>query len=191
MKDSRKIITGLLLAAGFASAGASAYANPEGYGPGWGGHHYGMAGPGMMGAGAMGPQMMGGDHRGAMGSGMAGARGDATAHLEARLAFLKTQFRITPDQESAWQAYAQQARQQAESMQASRAQAPAAAQTAPERLSQRTEFMKRRSASMESMSVALTALYAVLTPEQKTIADRYFGGARLSQSEQHGYRHGR
>lgn len=79
MKNSRKIIAGLLVAAGLATAGAIAYANPEGYGPGWGGHHHGMGGPGMMGGGwgqgGFGPGVMGGHRGGAMGTGMMGGYG--------------------------------------------------------------------------------------------------------------------
>lgn len=176
MKSNRKIIVGLLLAAGFATAGTIAYAQPEGVGPG-------MGGPGMMGGnhpGAMGPGMSGGG----FGPGMkAGARGDPAAHLDAHLAAMKTELKITANQESAWQAYAGQAKKQAESMHSLHAQAPAAAQSAPDRLSQRAEFMKQRTAHMEAMSVALKTLYTVLTPEQRTIADQYFGGVRLSQSK--------
>lgn len=173
MKSSRKIIAGLLVAAGLAATGAIAYAHPEGFGRGWGGCAYGGAGPGTMGYGPMGPGMM-------AGSGPA-------AHLDARLAYLKTELKLAPNQESAWQAYAQQARQQAESMQALPAQPAAAAQSAPELLNQRAEFAKQRAADMESMSVAVKNLYAALTPEQKTIADRYFGGTRVNQAGPRGY----
>jgi hypothetical protein len=36
--------------------------------------------------------------------------------------------------------------------------------------------MKQRLAEMENNASALKNLYAVLTPEQKAIADRHFGG---------------
>ena len=190
MKTSRNVIAGLLVAAGLASAGAIAYANPDEFVPGWGGRHQGMTGPGMMGGamGMMGMGMMGG---GGMGAGAMDAQNGPATHIDGRLAYAKAELKITPAQESAWQTYAKQAKLRAESMQTLHTQAPAAAQTLPERLSQRTEFMKRRMADMESMSVALTALYAALTPEQKTVADRYFGGAHMSQSCTRGYRHGR
>ena len=184
MKSNRKIIVGLLLAAGFATAGTIAYAHPEGFGPG-------MGGPGMMGGnhpGAMGPGMSGGG----FGPGMkAGAWGDPAAHLDAHLAAMKTELKITANQESAWQTYAAQAKKQAESMQVLHAQDLAAAQSAPERLSQRAEFMKQRTAHMEAMSVALKSLYTELTPEQRTVADQYFGGVRLSQPKQFGPGRGR
>jgi protein CpxP len=184
MKSNRKIIVGLLVAAGFATAGTITYAQAEGFGPG-------MGGPGMMGGnhpGAMGPGMFGGG----FGPGMkAGAWGDPAAHLDAHLAAMKTELKITADQESAWQAYAAQAKKQAESMQALHAQAPAATQSAPERLSQRAEFMKQSSARLEAMSAALKSLYTALTPEQRAIADQNFGGVRLSQAKQFGPGRGR
>jgi protein CpxP len=181
MKNTRKVIVGLLLAAGIATAGTLAYAHPEGFGPG-------MGGPGMMGGpGAMGAGMFGGG----FGHGM-GAWGDPVARLDAHLAAIKTELNIAANQEPAWQAFAAQARTQAELMQALHAQAPAAAQTAPERMSQRVEFMKQRTAHLEAMSVALNSLYAVLTPEQRTIADRVFGGgARLALLKQFGPGRGR
>jgi len=185
MKSTRKIIVGLLLAAGVATAGTIAYAHPEGFGQGMGG------GPGMMGGnspGATGPGMFGGG----FGPGMrSGAWGDPAARLDAHLAAMKTELNITANQESAWQAYAAQAKTQAGLMQALHAQATATAQTSPERLSQRIEFMRQRTAHLEAMSVALNNLYAVLTTEQRAIADQYFGGARLAQWKQFGPGRGR
>ena len=194
MKNSRKIIAGLLVAAGLATAGAIAYAQTGGYGPGWGGHHYDMTGPGMMGGGrghgGFGPGMMGGGRgHGGFGPGMAGAGAGPAAHIDGRLAYWKAELKITPAQESAWQAYAKQAKQQAESMQTMRTQAQTTtAQSAPERLSQRAEFAKQRAAGMGAISTALKDLYAALTPEQKTIADQYFGGGHMSRFSPRGYR---
>jgi len=67
----------------------------------------------------------------------------------------------------------------------------AAPESAPERLSQRAAFMKQRTAHLEAMSAALKSLYTVLTPEQKTIADHFFGGVQLAQSKQFGPGRGR
>jgi len=199
MRNTRKIIAGLVTAAALATVGATAYAFPGG-GPGSGcaygaqgaGPMGGGYGPGMMGGGprgGYGPGMMGGGPRGGFGPGM--AQGNPAANSAARLAFLQTELKITADQESAWQAYAKQVKAQAESMQALRTQAAAAAQTAPERLNQRAAFAKQRAANMESMSVALNDLYAVLTPEQKAIADQHFGGGRMAQGGPRGYGYGR
>lgn len=49
-----------------------------------------------------------------------------------------------------------------------------AAGSAPERMSQHTEMMKQRLAGMETMANAVKDLYAILTPEQKAIADKHF-----------------
>jgi protein CpxP len=187
MKSTRKIIVGLLLAAGVATAGTFAYAHPDGYGPG-------MGGPGMMDGnhpGAMGPGMFGG--RGFRHGMKAGAWGDPAVHFDAHLAAIKVELKITADQESAWQAYAAQAKKQAETMQALHTQIAGAAapESAPERLSQRAAFMKQRTAHLEAMSAALKSLYTVLTPEQKAIADHFFGGVRLAQSKQFGPGRGR
>jgi len=203
MNNSRKIIFSLLAAAGFAAAGVVAHAQPAGYGPGSGNCLNGGPGPGAMGyggwgphmgfgpgmrsgsyPGGMGPGMMDGP-RGGFGPGAAGAWSGPAANVDARLAAIKAELKITGDQESAWQAYEKKARQQAGSMQSFFAQARA--ETAPERLKQRAEFAKQRAANMEAMSGALKDLYAVLTPEQQAAADRIFGGVRLSQNGPRGY----
>ena len=205
MRNNRKILVGLVAAATLAASAALVYADPIGpgggcqYGGGRGAMGYGPGagrgdmGPGMMGYGPgaghgamgygpgagrgdMGPGMMGygpGAGRGQMGPGM---WSNPAAAIEGHLAALKVELKITPDQDSAWQAFTTKARQQAETMLARRAQrsaqAPGAPVPAPERLAQRTELAKQGVASMESMSAAVKDLYAALTPEQKTIADQ-------------------
>ena len=88
---------------------------------------------------------------------------------------LKAQLKITTAQEAAWQAFAAQAKAQAASMQAMRAQMQQDTGTAPERMAQRTTAMQQRAAGMATMTNAFGALYAVLTPEQKAIADQNVG----------------
>jgi hypothetical protein len=100
--------------------------------------------------------------------------GDPSAMVESRLGEMKAQLKITAAQEAAWQAYAGQAKQQAASMQALRGKTQASS-TAPERMAQQTAMMQQRSAAMAARSTAFNALYAALTPEQKTIADKTFG----------------
>ena len=115
---------------------------------------------------------------GPMGQGNPGAMSDA------RSAYLKAELKIAPAQESAWKAYADQARQQAEAMQATfaamRDSAPA---TAPERLDLRNRTAKQNLEQMEKVAGAFKNLYAVLTPEQKALADRRvgaIGGRRIA-----------
>jgi hypothetical protein len=100
---------------------------------------------------------------------------DPAAMADARLSDLKAQLKITATQEAAWQTFAAQAKQQAASMQAMRAQMLQGTGTAPERMAQHTGAMQQRAADMATMTNAFGALYAVLTPEQKAIADQSCG----------------
>jgi Spy/CpxP family protein refolding chaperone len=100
---------------------------------------------------------------------------DPAAMADSRLSDLKAQLKINTSQESAWQTFATQAKAQAASMQAMRAQMQQDTGTAPERMAQRTAAMQQRAAGMATMTDAFGALYAVLTPEQKAIADQNVG----------------
>lgn len=112
---------------------------------------------------------------GAFGPGARFARGDLAAFAEKRIDDLKTELKITAAQEPAWQALTSKAKQQAQAMQANRTKMQEAAGPTPDRMAQRSDFMKQRVAGMESMSAAMKDLYAVLTPEQKILADQRFG----------------
>jgi hypothetical protein len=192
MRNNRKIIVGLVAAAALAATTNLVYAHPEGYGPGYGAGNCTQGaeacpqgyGPGA-GRGAMGygpGAQRGGFGPGMMGNGPGAGRGgpgmwsNPAAAIEGHLAALKVELKITPDQDKAWQAFAAKAKAQADTMVARRAQmaalATAANQTAPERLALRTEHMKQGVAGMETMTAAVKDLYGVLTPEQKSIADR-------------------
>ena len=127
-----------------------------------------MAHPGGMGMGhGMGP--MGGmsGHQGMM-------MADRAARADKHLADAKIELRITADQEVAWQTFAGKAKQQATNMQGMRGQMQQMQGAAPDRMSQRADMMKSRAGQMETMSTALRDLYAVLSPEQKVLADRQF-----------------
>jgi len=186
MTTTRKILT-VLAAAALAAATAVAYADPPGgFGPGgWGGHR----GAGMMGyggGGGYGPGAAAGAPCEGFGPGAAAAAGPV-ARMEQRLSYLKNELKITPDQESAWNAYAEHARAQASTMETFRAQPAAAAQSSTERIEQRAERMNLRAKQITAMSAAVKDLYAVLTPEQKAVADLHFGGRRISQAGPRGY----
>ncbi|OIP09261.1 MAG: hypothetical protein COW56_06240 [Rhodocyclales bacterium CG17_big_fil_post_rev_8_21_14_2_50_68_7] len=159
MKRSYQILATLAAASSLALA-AAVYAQPGG----WGGAM--PMGP-MMGAqGPAGPMMMGGP-------------GKHAAHdPEAHLRELKAELKINAEQEGAWQAFATQANAQAATMKAMFESMRQAAGPAPERMESRVAMMKTRVAGMEAMSAALKDLYAVLTPEQKAIADQRFGHMR-------------
>jgi hypothetical protein len=174
MKRATKIAIGVATALTLGLAAAVVNAHPYGYGPGWGmGQGYGPGyGPGAgMGEG-MGP--MG---HGPMGRGMGPqAWGNPAAAAEWRLSGLKSELNITAAQESAWKVFADQTKQQAEAMQALMSTVQGSAQaTAPERLELRNQIMKKRQEQMEKAIAAFKGLYAVLSPEQKALADQHFG----------------
>lgn len=183
-------------------------AHPYGHEPGSGmGQGYGPgAGMGPAGAnGAMahrhmghGPMEQGMAHghmgHGPMPHGMAhgmGPRGafNPRAMADARMAYLKSELNITPAQETSWKAFADQRKQQVEAMLALRASVQGSAQaTAPERLELRSQMMKKRQEQMEKTAAAFRQLYAVLTPEQKALANQRVGmrGARSARHSRSG-----
>lgn len=222
MRNTRKVLIGMLAAAGLAAASVGVYADPPGgFGPGAGGCAYGAGmmgggyGPGMMGGGpgggfgpgaGYGPCAQGGagsaacegagpgagygaGPRGGFGPGAAGA--GPVERVDARLAYLKGELKITAEQESAWDAYATQVKAQAATMAAFHAQGPSTAQSAAERIEQHAARMKLRAEQAQATSKAVKELYAVLTPEQQTIANQHFGGQRFGQASGRGHGRGR
>ena len=173
MKLTYKIIAGVAAALSLGVA-ATVYAHPGG-GFGNGGMGWGM-GPGM-GMG-MGPGMgmgMG------MGPGMMAGRGasDMSALASVHAAQLKAVLKITPAQEAAWKAYEAAILQQAGAMQTARGKMLELMQSAqpgsPEFIAQRDAMIKQHDAAFAARTSALKDLYAVLTPEQRAIADRGVG----------------
>ena len=191
MKRTTKIAAVLSLALGAAFGGTTVQAQPYGYGPGWmhgemGGYGMGRGmGPGM-GPGACledaaCPGMEPGYGRGpghGRGPGYGpGAYGTPGAFLENRLGGLKSELKITGAQEGAWNAYADEAKRQAEAMAKLReTMRQSTASTLPERLELRNQMSKAREARHEALATKTKDLYAALTPEQKSIADRRLGG---------------
>jgi protein CpxP len=102
--------------------------------------------------------------------------GDPQAAMQKHLDKLKADLKIQPSQEGAWQAYESKVQAQGAKMKVLHQQATTDTKTLtlPERLDQRTAFMKQREADMEDMNTSLKALYAVLTPEQRAIMDKDF-----------------
>ena len=158
MKSTRKIIVGLVAVASL-GIGAAVYA-VDSFGPGYGA--------------GMGPM---GGMRAAQG--MPGAKGgnfDPAAMIDGRLAYLKSALKITTAQESYWQVFSTAFKQQGDAMQAMHTAAfQNAAATAPDRMAQHVTLMQQQLANMETMSNALKDLYAVLSTDQKTVADQLFG----------------
>jgi hypothetical protein len=190
MKRVTKIAIGAVTALTLGLATAVVSAHPYGYGPGCGMGQAAGNGPGNgagTGPGAgMGCGMGPGSGPGAMGYGPMGHRmgrqgyGNPVAAAEARLSSLKSELKITAAQEPAWKVFADQSKQQAEAMQALMATVQGSTQaTAPERLDQRTQLMKKRQEQMEKGTAAFKELYAVLSPEQKALADQHVGFGRM------------
>ncbi|MFZ2650548.1 MAG: Spy/CpxP family protein refolding chaperone [Burkholderiaceae bacterium] len=131
-------------------------------------------GPGAAGAARMG-MMQGGMGPGAYGAMRGGGPGLMSAQ---RLDQLKTELALTSEQEAAWQAFSAKATEQASLMQATHEQhwkAAGADTTAPARMTMHTGSMTQHLAGMQAMGSALSDLYAVLTPQQRSTVDQYFG----------------
>lgn len=181
MKSTIKIAAVALAALSFAAANV-VFAQPGmGMGPGM---QQGMqqgAGPGMQQGmqRGMGPGMTGGSHRGMRG----GSRGPETAAASAtRLADVKGALKITPAQEGAWTAYTTVLQAQATARDTLRADMQAKMQdpkaTQAERNAQRDTMGKLRDQHQADRANALKDLQAVLTPEQRAIADQQLGATR-------------
>lgn len=167
MKRTSKFLAGAaavgaltLAGLGLAQAGGMGYGWGPGHGMGWG----------MGGAMGMGPG----------GGWMTSA--EAGTFVGNRLAALKSDLKITPDQEKAWNAFAAQTQQQAESMQALRQkmhEQMASDQAGPgsdEFFALRKSMLELQQSGAQARVAKVKDLYAVLTPEQKTLADQRLGG---------------
>jgi protein CpxP len=163
MKQITKRILGIAAASALV-IGAANGVLAHGFGPGWGGH------PGMMGgAGSMhgpfgGPgQMMG---------------ADPTAYSDQQLAELETRLGITPEQESAWDNYADAVKAKAALMTSHRSAMTGAYSIGPD---QRQAFHQQGMEQMQRVQDAARGLYAVLSPEQQTAAGTLIGGPCLAR----------
>lgn len=145
------------------------------------------AAPGQMSgqSGGMGPNMMRGgmmDGRGMMSMmnmmAMMGAR-HGVEHIEGRLAFIKTELKITDAQLPQWNAFADAVRENAKSM-SEMHQSMGAQQNTPKTLPERLAFedkaLTAHLGALKKTEGALDKLYAALSPEQKEIADQIIVG---------------
>lgn len=193
MKTSNSILAVTIIAASLAGAGSAFAHGGMGAGAmGMGAEHpmgHGMMGAGHeMGHGMMGMgQGMGHGHMG-MGAGMHSGMGpmqgpEAPSTVSARLADSKAQLKITSAQEAAWSKYAALVTQQAEAHANMRTQMhaqmsdPKTASTL-DHAAQREAMHKLQQDNLAARNTALTELYAVLTPEQKAVADQRLQGRR-------------
>jgi LTXXQ motif family protein len=184
--NTTKLVQSMLAALALAAAPALAH---MGDGEGCGGMMGG--GPGMKGGG---PGMQGGGHgmmqgggHGMMHGGGPGAAGDPVARMDTRLETLRTELKIQPSQQGAWQAYAKAVRAQAADMADHHAEMAAGKNlTAPERMASHAERMREHAAGMTQVSNALRDLYAVLDAGQRAKLDSNAGscgGGRVATTQ--------
>lgn len=136
--------------------------------------------PGMMGSGGMmGGDMMDNMRRmmGPMSMMGAGMRPGAE-HIEGRLAFLKTELKITDAQAPPWNAFADAVRANAKAMADTHQQvmSQGAPKTLPERLALERKAMTAHLDALNRTAGTLDKLYAALSVEQKKVADEIVVG---------------
>lgn len=186
MKTSTRILS---ISAAVLALGAGGFAFAQG-------NHgaQGHMGGGMGMHGGMGMGKHGGAH-GGMGGNMHG--GGQAGDVATSLAATKTELKITAAQEPAWQAFETVVRQQADARQAlrssmqARMQDPAAAAKI-DHTAQRETMHKLHETNQAAQEKAREALYAVLSPEQKQLADQRLGGAHgqgMGGQRMGGHRH--
>lgn len=136
--------------------------------------------PGMMQGGgmAMGHEGMG--HEGMMGPGMMMCH--MGGHVEGRLAYLKTELKITEVQMPQWNAFADAFRASGQKMAqhcAMMKEHGGAMMSAdlPERLNMMEQHMTMHLDSLRAIKAAVQPLYAVLSDEQKKTANEILKGA--------------
>lgn len=123
----------------------------------------------MMGSGMMhGPGMT---HDSGMPGPMMGGPGQ---HIEGRLAFLKAELKITPQQEKLWSTYAEAVRASAEAMQGMHDQMMSSGSNPvamPERMQWHEKMLSARLEALKKLRAVALPLYETLSAEQKQTAD--------------------
>lgn len=96
-------------------------------------------------------------------------------HVDGILAFYKAELRITEAQTPQWNTFADAARAGANAMRETlqRVSTQQAALTMPEQIDRRLAMLTMQIEPAKTMSTAAKALYAVLTPEQRKLADEF------------------
>ena len=100
---------------------------------------------------------------------------DMLARRIGNRAYIKARLELKPEQMTAWNAFEKASDEANAKSNARCAALPAELKERPnyvDRLSMGEDAMKARVAAIEAVKPTLTALYAVLTPEQKAILDR-------------------
>lgn len=133
-----------------------------------------MMGQGMSGQGGVGQGMMG---QGMMGQGMMGRQPGMGAMVDGRLAYLKSELKITDAQTDAWNEYAEAVKGRVGAMQDMRESMMETMRqgSATERMDARIKGMEAMVEALKAVKPATEKLYAALTDEQKKIADQLIG----------------
>jgi Spy/CpxP family protein refolding chaperone len=99
--------------------------------------------------------------------------------IDGRIAFLKAQLKITPQQEGQWQKVEAAMRDNAKALDQtiSTARQDRGDRNALERLEMRGQFAKVRAENSDRMLAAFKPLYGSLSPEQQKMADQLIGAA--------------
>ena len=94
-------------------------------------------------------------------------------HVEGRIAFLKTELKITDAQSQQWSGFADALRANAKAMMTTHEQMmhDGATASAPEQAEHEIKMLSSRLEALKATAAAETALYAVLSDEQKKTAD--------------------
>ena len=122
---------------------------------------------------APGSQMPMGGMMSAMGAGGMPMMGMMTGHIEGRLAFLKTELKITDVQESKWNVFADAVRANAKAMRGMReGMMQARGGALPVRLERIEKAMTLCQESLRTIKAAVEPLYASFSDEQKRAADQ-------------------
>ena len=124
--------------------------------------------------------MMSGNMMQMMGSRQCGMGGIGTIdRVEGRIAFLRTELKITDTQSAAWNAFADTLRNNAKSLGEVRAsmmsQAGTAPQTLVDRLTLQEKWLAARLEGTRAMKSALINLVGTLSDDQKKTADQLLG----------------
>jgi hypothetical protein len=117
-------------------------------------------------------RMMAMMHGGMMGGGMMGDM--PLKHVEGRLAFLKTELKITSAQEPQWARFAHVVRSTAKNAETAKPpmmQGGMKPSTAPDRLGQYEKTLAVRLETVRVLKTAVDPLYASFSDEQKKLAD--------------------
>ena len=132
---------------------------------------------------APGPGMPGGAMAGAGGMPMMGMMrmmmGSMADHVEGRIAFLKTELKITDAQQPLWNAVGDAMRANAKEMAAMMPMMQSMMQpsgTLPEKLAGREKAMTAHLEALRKLKAAIDPLYAALSDEQKKTADQLMVG---------------